>query len=153
MTAEVSLQDVVAAMDLPNAEWGSYLDPETGEIVTVTDEDRRLLEEAADVEELPDWQREILPKVREVLESERFLQLPASFDIHEWAIMERFTHTRSTPEQRDELLSAIHGSGAFRKFRRSIQRLGIENDWHGFRQAAFEEIAKAWLEAHHIPYK
>jgi hypothetical protein len=153
MTAEVSLQDIVAAMDLPNAEWASYLDPETGEIVTVTDEDRRLLEEPADVEELPDWQQEILPKVREALESDRFLQLPGEFDIHEWAIMERFAHSRTTVEHRDELLSAIHGSGAFRKFRRSVQQLGIEEEWYSFRQVAFEEIAKAWLEAHHIPYR
>ena len=48
MTAEVSLQEIVAAMDLPNAEWASYLDPDTGEIVTVTDEDRRLLEADGD---------------------------------------------------------------------------------------------------------
>lgn len=153
MTAEVSLQDIVAAMDLPNAEWASYLDPETGEIVTVTDEDRRLLEESVDVEELPDWQQEILPKVREALESDRFLQLPGEFDIHEWAIMERFAHSRSTPTERDELLAAIHGSGAFRKFRHVIQQLGIQDDWYGFRQTGFEEIAKAWLEAHHIPYR
>ena len=153
MTAEVSLQDIVAAMDLPNAEWASYLDPETGEIVTVTDEDRRLLEEPVDVEELPDWQQEILPKVREALESDRFLQLPGEFDIHEWAIMERFAHSRTTAEHRDELLSAIHGSGAFRKFRHVIQQLGIEDAWYGFRQVAFEEIARAWLEAHHIPYR
>jgi hypothetical protein len=137
MTAEVSLQDIVAAMDLPNAEWASYLDPETGEIVTVTDEDRRLLEEPVDV----------------ALESERFLQLPTPFDIHEWAIMERFAHSRSTPKERDELLAAIHGSGAFQRFRHAIQQLGIEEDWYGFRQSAFEEIAKAWLEAHHIPYR
>jgi hypothetical protein len=153
MTAEVSLQDIVAAMDLPNAEWASYLDPETGEIVTVTDEDRRLLEEPVDVEELPDWQQEILPKIREALESERFLQLPTPFDIHEWAIMERFAHSRNTPAERDELLAAIHGSGAFQRFRHAIRQLGIEEDWYSFRQSAFEEIAKAWLEAHHIPYK
>ncbi len=95
MTAEVSLEEIVAAMDLPNQEWVSYLDPETGEIVTVTDEDRRLVEEAVDAEELPDWQREMLPKAREALESERFLQLPTPFDIHEWAIMERFAHSRT----------------------------------------------------------
>lgn len=153
MTAEVSLQDIAAAMDLPNAEWVSYLDPETGEIVTVTEEDRRLIEEAVDPEDLPDWQREMLPKAREALESERFLQLPASFDIHEWAIMERFAHSRTTAEHRDALLSAIHGSGAFRKFRHAIQRLGIQDHWYGFRQVAFEEIAKAWLEEHHIPYR
>jgi hypothetical protein len=152
MVAKVSLQDIVAAMELSNEEWVSYLDPETGEVVTVTDEDRRLVEEG-DVEGLPDWQQETVAKAREVLESERFLQLPTPFDIHEWAIMERFAYSRSTPTERDELVSAIHGSGAFRKFRRSIDQLGIEEDWYGFRQAAFEEIAKAWLEAHHIPYR
>jgi hypothetical protein len=153
MTAEVSLEEIVGAMDLPNQEWVSYLDPETGEIVTVTDEDRRLVEEAVDPEELPDWQQEMLPKVREALESERFLQLPTSFDIHEWAIMERFAHSRASAAHRDELLSAIHGSGAFRKFRHAIQQFGILDDWYAFRQEAFEEIARAWLEAHNIRYR
>ncbi len=153
MTAEVSLEEIVAAMDLPNQEWVSYLDPETGEIVTVTDEDRRLVEEAVDAEELPDWQREMLPKAREALESERFLQLPTSFDIHEWAIMERFARSRASAAHRDELLSAIHGSGAFRKFRHAIQQLGIQDDWYAFRQAAFEQIARAWLETHNMRYR
>jgi len=153
MAAEVSLQEIVAAMELPNAEWASYLDPETGEIVTVTDEDCRLLEEEGDIDELPDWQRETVAKAREVLESERFLQLPTEFDIHEWAIMERFAHSKSTPTERDELLAAIHGSGAFQRFRHAIRQLGIEEDWYGLRQAAFEEIAKAWLGAHHILYR
>ena len=94
-----------------------------------------------------------MTKARDVLESEQFLQLPAPFDVHEWAIMERFAHSRSTPKERDKVLSAIHGSGAFRKFRHAIQQLGIQDDWCGFRQAAFEEIAKAWLEAHSIRYR
>jgi len=153
MAAEVPLQDVVDAMDLPNAEWASYLDPETGEIVTVTDEDRRLVEEAVDAEELPDWQREMLPKAREALESDRFLRLPGEFEIHEWAIMERFAHSRSTARHRDGLLAAIHGSGAFQRFRDAIRLLGIEEDWYGFRQTALEEIAKAWLESHSIRYR
>ena len=34
----VLLQDVVEAMELPNDAWASYLNPKTGEIVTVTDE-------------------------------------------------------------------------------------------------------------------
>jgi hypothetical protein len=45
MAAIVSLRDVVDAMDLPNNEWTSYLNPKTGEIVTVTDEDRHLVED------------------------------------------------------------------------------------------------------------
>jgi hypothetical protein len=62
---------------------------ETGEIVTVTDEDRHLVEDGdLDEDDLPEWQRESLPKVREALESGDFLALPDQFGIHEWAIME-----------------------------------------------------------------
>src|SRR5258708_32871111 len=70
MAVVVSLKDVVEAMDLPNNEWNSYLNPKTGEIIAVTDEDRHLVEDTdLDEDELPEWQRESLPKVRQALES------------------------------------------------------------------------------------
>ena len=43
MTARVRLRDVIEAIDLPNQNWQSYLDPDTGEIVTLTDEGRELV--------------------------------------------------------------------------------------------------------------
>ena len=45
MGVVVSLKDVVEAMDVPNDDWTSYVNPKTGEIVTVTDEDRQLVED------------------------------------------------------------------------------------------------------------
>jgi hypothetical protein len=154
MAVVVSLKDVVEAMDLPNDEWTSYLNLKTGEIVTVTDEDRRLVEdEEVDEEDLPDWQRESLPKVREALESSDYEPLPDKFEIHEWAIMERFSNDQASEEQRDELLDAIHGAGAFRMFKSTIRRLGIEDDWFRFRQSAFEDIAKAWLKEHDVSFR
>ncbi len=150
----VSLQDVVEAMDLPNEEWTSYLNPNTGEIVTVTDEERRLVEEGKlDDPELPEWQRELLPKGHKALDSEDYIPLPNKFEIHEWSVMERFSSDRANPGQREELLDAIHGSGAFRKFRDAIRRLGVEEDWYRFRQSALEQIAIDWLEAHGIAYR
>ncbi len=152
MRAVVSVQDIVEAMDLPSQEWQSFLDPESGEIITVTDDDRSSLEES-ETELLPEWQREHLPKVREVLESGRFLRLPDSFEIHEWSIMERFCHTIDSSSARGELLDAIHGRGAFRVFRGSLERLGLRDRWHSFRGVVFEEIAREWLRAHGIPFK
>ena len=154
MAVVVSLKDVVDAMDLPNNEWTSYLNPKTGEIVTVTDEDRHLVEdEDLDEQDLPEWQRESLPKVREALESGEFVALPDMFEIHEWAIMEQFSSSQASPTRRDELLDAIHGVGAFRGFRSAIRRLGVENDWFRFRQLAFEEIATNWLRAHDVSFR
>jgi len=148
----VSLKEIVDAMDLPNEERVSYLDPTTGEIVTVTDEDRRLAErEDVDEDSLPEWERESLRIARAVLESGDCLALPDKFEIHEWALMERFSNSQAREGRRDVLLDAMHGAGAFRMFRSTIRRLGIEDEWCAFRQSAFEDIAKDWLEAHEIP--
>ena len=154
MAVVVSLKDVVAAMDLPRNEWASYLNPKTGEIITVTDEDRHLVEdEGLDEQDLPEWQRESLPKVREALESGDFVALPDKLEIHEWAMMEHFSSGQASAARRDELLDAIHGVGAFRSFRSAIRRLGIEDDWFRSRQLAFEEIAKDWLKAHDVSFR
>jgi len=154
MVVVVSLKDVVEAMDLPNNEWTSYLNPKTGEIVTVTDGDRHLIEDVdLDEDDLPEWQRESLPKVREALESGDFLALPSKFEIHEWAMMERFSRSETRAARRDELLDAIHGAGEFRSFRSAIIRLGIEDEWFRFRQSAFEEIATDWLKAQDIAFR
>jgi hypothetical protein len=153
MATRVRLRDVVAAMDLPNQEWRSYLNRDTGEIITVTDEERDLVEDGQNLDFLPDWQRDTLPKEREALESDRFLPLPDSFEIHEWSIMERFGEARSSARERDELLDSLHGRGAFRMFKSAIRRLAIEEQWYRFRDSAFEEIAKDWLEANGIEYE
>jgi hypothetical protein len=51
-----------------------------------------------------------------------------------------------------ELLGKIHGSGDFRRFKDTIYRRGIEDQWFPFRQKAFEEIAIDWLEENGIAY-
>ena len=123
---------MVDAIDLPNQEWRSYLNPQTGEIITITDEDRDLVENGGDLDDLPDWQRETVPKVRKALESDRFLELPGSFEVHEWSIMERFGQGRPSARQREELLDCLHGRGAFRMFKAAIRRLEIEEEWYRY---------------------
>jgi hypothetical protein len=152
MPAIVSLQDIVNAMDLPNQEWESFLDPDSGEIITVTDDDRSALEDP-EPDLLPDWQRDLLPSIRRAVESDSFLRLPTSFDVHEWSIMERFCHTVDDAAAQAELLVSIHGSGAFRVFRRTVDRFDLREQWYAFRQARLEQIARDWLEANRVPYK
>src|SRR5437867_3355699 len=110
----VSLHDVVVEMDLLNDEWTAYLNRRTGELVTVTDDDARLAVEDEEAADLPDWQQERLPKVREVLGSDDFLVLPDKDEINEYGIMEDFCLGLEDPALRDALLGAIRGSGAFR---------------------------------------
>jgi hypothetical protein len=150
----VSLQEVVYAMEALGDDGCAYLNPKTGKIVAIGEEDRMLLEdEDLDEASLPQWQRDSLPKMREALESDDFLVLPSKHDIHEWEIMNRFSLRETNERRREELLNAIHGNGAFRMFKSTIHRFGIQKDWFAFRDAALKEIAKEWLEEHGIPIK
>ena len=62
----------------------SFLDPDTGEIVTTTEEERRLAEEPDEsLKHLLEWQSQMVRKVRTALAGKRFLQLTNGFEIHE----------------------------------------------------------------------
>ena len=148
----VWLDEVIDHMDLPSEEWAAYLNRHTGELVTVTDEDQRPVDSAEDIKDLPEWQSEALPKVREALESDDFLLLPGKFEIHEYRIMEHFSLAVEELEVREELLQAIRGRGAFRRFREVIRGREIQDRWYAFRQQALEDIAIGWLETNDIAY-
>ena len=149
----VKLGEVVREMDVPSDDWTVYLNKRTGEIVPVSPEDAELLEDEFELQDAPAWQLEQVPKIREALESDDYLALPGKFEIHEWSIMERFTSIVEDPFLRDTLDVAIHGSGAFSRFKRVLDEFGIRDLWHTFRGTAFEEIAVAWLEENDIPFE
>ena len=148
----VSLRDVVEALDLESDELHSCLDPETGEIVTFNEEEVRIAQ-SGHWETAPEWMREHLPKVKRALEDDRMLELPDRAHIDEWRMMQDFAAEQEQCLCRPELLSTVHGSAAFRRFKNAIQRLGLEDSWYRYRQAAFEQIAREWLEENQIPYR
>ena len=89
-----------------------------------------------------------LVEARKILASKDWLRLPSKFDIHEWEIMNRFGQSLSDDAQGAEIADAIHGNGAFRVFKATIRRLGIEEAWFAYKQRALEDIAREWLAEH-----
>ncbi|MGB8129465.1 MAG: UPF0158 family protein [Candidatus Angelobacter sp.] len=152
MSVVIALRDIADAIESQSDEGAAYLNPETGEIVQVSEDEIALVEEGAGDEDLPQWERDAMPKVREALESDSFLLLPDRFQVHEWAIMERFSMEQNE-RARKVLLGAIHGSGAFRHFRSAVERLGLLDAWYRYRKEAIQQIAREWLEENKLAYK
>jgi len=152
MAATVYLHKVVDEMDLLSDEITAYLNRRTGELRSVHDDEVIMAEDDIDLEALPEWQRNDIPVIREILESEDWILLPSSHDINEWSLMEAYSLSMESLELRDELLRSIQGKGAFRHFKDTIRRHGIEEKWYEYRRAAFEAIAIVWLEENEIPY-
>jgi hypothetical protein len=90
---------------------------------------------------------------RQIVFSGRFLKLPTKFEVNDWSIMQEFSSSVESDRIREDLERAIHGSDAFRYFKDTIRRHGIEQDWFAFRQAALRKIAVDWCGAKQVAWK
>ncbi len=152
MPLPVSLRDVVDEMDIGGSEATAYLNRVTGELMTVLHDEMAMIEDGESFDDLADWEREIMQMVAAVAESEDFLPLPSSFDIHEHEMMVRFCHTVADDRLAADLRQHLHRSRTFRRFKDAVHRHGVADDWSAYRQRAFEEIAVAWLEENGIAF-
>ena len=114
-----------------------------------------MAEESGDDAEpaLPAWQKGEWEVAKRIASTDRFKKLPTKLDIHEWGIMEDFAHSVKPARIREDLLNAIHGSGAFRYFKDTVRRHRIESDWYEFRAKTLKEIAADWCEEHGVVWE
>jgi hypothetical protein len=150
-TAAVSLNAVVGELELLGEEMHAFVNRRTGELYGSTSE---LLHKAAegDDDELLGWEGEVVDKLREILGSADWLELPARETSEDYRIMERFCLECCAGRVQEELLSAISGRGAFGRFKDGIHRWQVQDEWYAFRQRALAESAARWLEAQGIAY-
>jgi len=154
MTATVRLNDIVDALEMQFDESSSFLDLDTGRVETVSHALLREAEESSDEEpDLPTWQKQEWEIAKRVVSTDRFQELPTKFEVHEWAIMQDFSRSVESDGIREDLLRAIHGAGAFRNFKDTLQRHRIESAWFAFRTEALRQIALNWCEENRIVWK
>jgi hypothetical protein len=139
MSATVRLSDIVDALEMQFDESSSFVDRDTGRVESVSPVLLRAAEESRDDEDpdLADWQKQEWEVAKLVVSTDRFQKLPTKFEIHEWAIMQDFSHSVKSDRIREDLLHAIHGNGAFRNFKDALRRHRIESAWFAFRGGSF----------------
>ena len=153
MEKPVSLESIIDGMETQSDESTSYLNKKKGEVILVTDEELQAAENGDPLEEYPEWQQEAIQVAQDVFENfGDYIELPSQFDIHEYAIMERFCLSIEYERISEELLSAIRGGGAFRRFKDAIHRLKVAEAWYRYRDQAYRQIAIEWCEQHGIEY-
>ena len=143
----VSLKDIIDGMEIQTDEMTAYLHRPTGRVVVVSDEAFAAADEGDE-----DW---VAPEELSEAQSIRardddYVALPDRFEIDEYRMMERFALSVQNVEQQEELLRGMRGAGAFRRFKDGVHRLGLSDQWYSFRDSRYEEVARAWCEAHGI---
>lgn len=128
----IKLQQVIDAIEMADDNWTGFYDSQTGETVWLGDRD--FDDDYEETEELIETSEN------------RFYRLPTKFDIHEYSIMEDFVDDLPAGAIRNELMNAIRGRGAFRRFKDSIYYHGIEQQWYDYQAEAYKRIAIRWCQ-------
>jgi hypothetical protein len=149
----VKLSDVIDALEIMPPEWSAYVNRRTGEVVSLSNDAFAAVEsQDADEEWFGEADETMIALAREIETGKEFEKLPSNFEVHNWSIMRDFCDTVEKESDRQELLESIHGSGAFRYFKSTLNRLGLREKWFQFRDKAIEQVAIDWLEDHDIPW-
>lgn len=157
---QVFIEDIVGAMDWSTS-GGSYLNMETGVILSINDDlesARRKFEDlpsdASDEEAYEafgwGWKH---PEFLNFLRSgDQYKRLPDQYDIREYRLMQRFISTVEDDNCREDLQKAIRGKGAYRKFKETLYRHGMQRQWYEVKDQHLMSIAQEWCESNNIPY-
>jgi hypothetical protein len=152
----VSLNDIVQEMQIISDTMTVYFQQSTGKFVMITDDYAYAAESDAPLNDRPEWEQKIIRETAEFLANEDDgdnVPLPTRYDIHEYAIMERFCDTVENRKIANDLFRSIAGKGAFRRFKDALHRHGIEKNWYAYRDDAYKEIAREWCEEHSISWR
>ena len=131
---KVNLEDLKDAFDSGFDEMWHYFDLETGEVVLVTGDTRHQLEvlletteaqtveasnQAIQNEAIPNWEKDSLYSAAlvEFGYNSRFIEIPKADSRQGYEDMEAFIETVSNRHLQELLQVAIHGKGAFRRFK------------------------------------
>lgn len=133
---KVKLNDVIDSLDMLNNQIEYYYNPLTNEFFPSN---------IGDYEELNEDELDDL-----FLNS---IILPTKYEIDEYRILNDFILTIKDTKISDELLSKIKGKGAFRRFKDTLIKLNIIQDWYDFRQEQYKIIAVNWCNKNNIEFE
>jgi hypothetical protein len=142
-----------------------WLDLHTGEVLIFDTSDAHRLRESKaktveafiafieNVPDIPDWLREqltLLVRVR-LDKTKRYLKVRQSAPPDDYELMEDFVNNLEDVQQRQQLQSAMHGKGAFRRFKDTLRNYPeTRAAWFAFRDQQGEAQMRRWLKAHDI---
>ncbi len=164
---KINFDEVQKAMeDVSRDSFDYYLDLETGEVMTFSEEilnevqSRLYPDDSDEIEDnieymefdeepdLPEWMEDEIELVLEILldENGQYVRIPERKRSLAFTSMAAFAETVEDPALREELLLSLDGKGAFRKFKDALlHRPGARKKWHGHNAKAMREEIIEWL--------
>ncbi len=95
---------------------------------------------------------ELIDKIEED-KKERYYYLPSSYVFHDWELIEEYIDEIKNKNIQEELDDAFYGKGKYRRFKETLRKFKIENDYYNFREKYLKNMAIEWCEENRIEYE
>ena len=147
---KVDVEDIAMIMENQDRVGSQYyLDTETGETIVIPEELIDALEEGESCEDLPAWELELLPQAKAIFGgSDRYEEIPTRPSHEAYGVLVEFASDMKDGRVKSRLESALHGKGAFGRFKDTLRGYPeIEKEWFKFKAERDKEEMKEWLES------
>ena len=128
---KVNLKEAVQEFQMISDQIRVFYNTQTGEFDLITDFYGYIDDEDEDED-------------REKFDAEEWIQGPDRYDINAYGMMCDFTNSVSDPRKGELLAVALEGRGAFRRFRDTLSRVELWDEWNEFENDAYMEVVKRW---------
>lgn len=133
----INLQVIIDGLEMVDDMNTVFLDLEAEDTVFLSGFDPDITADtAALIEEHPD----------------RFLRLPSQREIDEYGMMEAWIDSLPEGDRKATLEMAIRGRGAFRRFKDTVARFGMDKRWYEYRDQCYARLARRWCDDNDIEY-
>ena len=95
---------------------------------------------------------ELTDKIEED-EEERYYYLPNSYVFHDSEMIEEYIDEIKNENIQEELEEAFYGKGKYRRFKETLRKFRIENDYYNFREEYLKNMAIEWCQKNNIEYE
>jgi hypothetical protein len=128
LSMNVILKEAIEHLSMINTSTQIFYNPENGEYIVNDWDNPDLCTEEID---LPDGS----------------VKMPDYEEIALYDIMTEFAEYREDIENQELLLTALDGKGAFRRFKDTVNSIGLSEQWYEFENAEYERIIRRWCSA------
>ena len=151
----IDLEEIIDGMEFQLRDMSAFFNFLDNKIVVITDSEIQKAKKItiAEIKELSEADVEFMDQALDIVKSGEYIQLPTNYDIFEYKIMESFCNDIEDEEIKETMIKDIVGRGAFSRFKESIYKNNIEQEWFIFRYDTLKQIAIEWCIEERVKYR
>jgi hypothetical protein len=155
---KVDLSELIVSFGFDDEELAvEYFDKETGDIINIPRNVRKVAEGDLGEEALDDWEKELLVDAEAIFDDmeDRYLVIPTIESHYFYEAMEMFTEECVTDSHiKGKLRNALGASKPMREFKNAVSNYEeIQNLWYDYEDRKAKEYVIDWLQNNDVEFE